>query len=970
MDIEFGANSTLDMKCYFNINEANNILGETFPDFDKTYSQRIIDNLKQMIKNSVTDKNGTYVNIIYNRKKTGRYYIAKYGLQSLSSGLRGRLVNGIVQDVDIVNCAPSILLYLAKKYKLDHDNLSEYIKNRDHYLNDLMTSIQIKRSDAKNVIISLINGGNINMLLNGKILPSWLIKLNNEITTMINALYNKTDDVFFNYIKESIKRKRKDDEYQGIKKANTLGSFIAHTIFTIENTILMKAYNYMYSNGFYVNDLIFDGLYINTKLSGKCVDDRILYELSNYIKKEIDIDITFSVKPLEYLYGNKILPKQVNKYITINGVEYIGDKYDWLYEPVKNDYEACVKFLEIYKNEIIYCKSILYSYNSSTGYWTDNEVNISNKFIAIRDFLHIVDRNGNKSTKSYGSSCGLTGQIYKYLKALTIDDKWVSKISLSSLYKLLFKNGIWDFKLKKLIPFNKNIVFFSYIDDDWVDNDDIKKYAAIVKEKLFCNIFDSKLNPDSTTIREYMIAMYARALAGDIYAKHFFVLIGMSNAGKGVLTAAYLAGFEGFAHVFDADALKFNDASDVSTRTRWALSLRFQRLIMSNEVGMKASFDANVIKKMSGADTLVARSLYKEEQSFDVQFTMFIYANDIPEFIPYDDGVQNRFRGVILPNIFVNKIQSKCFIYEKPADENIKELCKEQWFKQGLRYLTLVEGWNYHIKNPNFVPDTIRSNTLELDDNNFKKLLLSEYEITHNPNHFISTNDIAKFNRRYAIIMSPIKIKQELELLGITKSKNQYSFEENGRKKKYRAWLGIRLIPCDSTDNQESINNDQESINNQGSINNQESINNNQNQEFINNNQDSINNPEFINNQDSINNPEFINNQDSINNQEFINNNQESINNTQESINNTQESINNTQEFINNNQESINNNQEFININQESININQESISNNQESINNNQGSINNNYKKNKNNNRKTRKYNQLGINNKHICLL
>lgn len=142
---------SLILKCYYNITEAKKILEETFPleEIDVDYHQKLIKNLKAMIKKSTTDKFGTYVEVKYNRKDSGRYYIEKYGLQSINSKLRGRLVNGFVQDIDMVNCSPTILVHLAKKYNIDHKYLLDYVNNRDVRLHDLMNYLNIDKGDAK-----------------------------------------------------------------------------------------------------------------------------------------------------------------------------------------------------------------------------------------------------------------------------------------------------------------------------------------------------------------------------------------------------------------------------------------------------------------------------------------------------------------------------------------------------------------------------------------------------------------------------------------------------------------------------------------------------------------------------------------------------------------------------------------------------------------------------------------------------
>lgn len=470
-----------------------------------------------------------------------------------------------------------------------------------------------------------------------------------------------------------------------------------------------------------------------------------------------------------------------------------------------------MKILKIYDGAIVYCQKKLYSYNFEKGYWDIGASNIIRLLGIIEQYLYTDEDH----KKSYGSTAPFIKRIFDMLEAYCQDDKWLENNASSSLYKLLFTNGIWDFKLQKLIPFDKKIVFFTHINDKWKDTEKIKNYAKQVKELIFKNVFIEPNKPDTINVCDYIISSYARALAGHITSKLFFMLLGSADSGKGVLTDALQAAFSLFVGIFNADGLKVSDCNDDSARNRWALKLRFTRIIISNEISMHINIDVNYLKRLSsGGDTLVARTLFQDEEYFKPHFTLFLNANDILELKPYDESVKTRFRYVQMPYRFVSKPNNE---REKQADDNIKNMCTETWFKRGLRYLLCVEGWKYFVDNSSYIPQTILNNREEYgEDSNLKRIIEKEYEITGNVADRVPIDIIKQFIKSQGIIISSNALKKQFEIIGIKKAKDAIMFIEETHKgkktvRKY-CWLGLRphiaIDDCSNDDLKNKSNDD------------------------------------------------------------------------------------------------------------------------------------------------------------------
>jgi putative DNA primase/helicase len=73
---------------------------------------------------------------------------------------------------------------------------------------------------------------------------------------------------------------------------------------------------------------------------------------------------------------------------------------------------------------------------------------------------------------------------------------------------------------------------------------------------------------------------------------------------------------------------------------RW----RGARMIQTSELPESAQLDGNIVKQLSGADTITARRNYGGEEEFVNQGKLWIRTNNFPELDPDDDAIWNRVR--------------------------------------------------------------------------------------------------------------------------------------------------------------------------------------------------------------------------------------------------------------------------------------------------------------------------------------
>ena len=109
-----------------------------------------------------------YVKVTYYQKldqdgrPIGRFYALGVPncLTRMKRNLRNILIKNIYQDIDIENCAPSILYNICVINNIDSPILKEYVKNRKSKINQLNTELSINNeSIVKQLIIQLTYGG-------------------------------------------------------------------------------------------------------------------------------------------------------------------------------------------------------------------------------------------------------------------------------------------------------------------------------------------------------------------------------------------------------------------------------------------------------------------------------------------------------------------------------------------------------------------------------------------------------------------------------------------------------------------------------------------------------------------------------------------------------------------------------------------------------------------------------------------
>lgn len=762
------------------------------------------------------DLNNTppYVNICYvqklnnNKKPFGRMIPKNNNkcLTFLSKNLRNLLIKDIYLDIDIENCAPTILYNLCLINNIESPILTNYIKTRKDKINQLKTELSLDdESKIKQIIFELTYGGNDtrdNLFLNN---------YKEEIKQITNNLKQiKNYQEYLNYI---------IDNNEIIE--NIDGKFLSSLIYDFENKILMVAYNYFIRNNYQVGTLEFDGLKIKKIKNNKNIND-ILKNINDLVFQKYNFTIKFINKPLSIDKKYKDILKNLNKH-------YI----------IYNDVEGSHIMNSLYKNNFIFTQPRV-CYMNIENIWQERKEkeNILTSLITftsnqnIKQFQkEIEDENTHEKKiicKTYSRNTNGANNISKFWYSLLSHNCYMNKnfnelMYNSTLGKICFDDGVYDFKKKIFTPWKLcNDVFspykmkIKYKDVLNVNNEDVKR----VKDKIIA----ACLKPD---IVDYFLHRLSRSIAGYISDKKWCVLLGFRNSGKGVIIEMLKESFgNDYVKNMNSGNLSIkNSSGDTAKLQSWMCDLEFSRIVYSNEVSVeKNKLDGNTIKLIaSGGDAVTARRNHENERTFKTQYTYYLCCNDLPDIVPSD---ANQTRELYdFPWQFKNKneIESnnskKCKCQTticncnnsqwknnyKLADNEIKsEFCQNNTNKFAFIKLILDSFVDEMPYNETITDD---NNSYQNEDSNDGEELLLEHFIinTANKNFKISDKEIdMEINNMKEIHQNKLKITKAKIIKILKRSGAKRLLKDNI----FKGYQFVKLASKCKGLNKKNINND------------------------------------------------------------------------------------------------------------------------------------------------------------------
>jgi hypothetical protein len=665
-------------------------------------------------------------------KAVGRLY-PKYNrpsLQSLKKNVRKALAHHRYTDCDIKNAHPVLISQVFKKYNIECKLLAEYVNNREKFL-----EIAPKKEWTR-----MLNNGRPRDTASQLEKDFW-----DDIIVAVVKLFNKPEYEIYHKIAQA----RNPD--------NKLGYAVSALATDIERKCITTAIQSFQEQGFNTGTIIHDGFLIEALE----IDDECFRIAERAIHDRVGFNVELVKSELNDFEPDELWDEDVD-----------GQLLEEL-----NDASACklfMKYMSDLEHHFTKCCSTFLWFNPKIGYWKECP-----KADDLRVFM-----NECSAICQYTGTVSKQDALFTMLKAFTEENPtFFVKAPQTTYRKIAFNNGIYNFETKQLESFNHEYRFFHKLEWDWEEGCGLdQQLADEIKQKIIYGTFDQERG-------DYYLKVLARSLAGEVQDKHFFVVTGDGNSGKGVNSDLLEHTFGDFVGVFNSANLtkKVKGDSDTEKTLGFMTQLKGKRIVYANETSPDCVFDAGMIKTFaSGGDTLKARPLFKDPQTFKLECSPFLFCNDFNTVRGADDATSNRLRflesqyAYLTGSNYENKKQNPNV---RLGDDNIKNVFIKR--KDVLKTFAMMLCDAYSTTKPK-EPECVIKETREWVQHDDMETIIDGL-VEYDEGHEVSFAEVYNHLTQNGVVVSKTKAGTLLKKLGF----NQ--IEKKVNKKKGRYYQNLKL---------------------------------------------------------------------------------------------------------------------------------------------------------------------------------
>ena len=370
-------------------------------------------------------------------------------------------------------------------------------------------------------------------------------------------------------------------------------------------------------------------------------------------------------------------------------------------------------------------------YMKRTMYWNTTQLNTEND-------EEVQKANAEKAKKalkiaSQLKNAGYKDCILKELKSWCVQDNFIEEYLDCNINLFAFKNGVYDLEEKKFRDIEHTDYICTTTDYDYNSNID-DNYKNVIENFL-------KSTQKTDEMYKYLLDVITSMIYGKNYHQEFYIFNGKGANGKSVLMALLSLVFGNYGNKINATT--FTKPSRGANETSEMHSCKSSRLIMVEEPEETDSLITSRLKEFSGDGKIKTRGLHENAFSFDPQFGIIFFCNQIPALSKVDNAIGRRLRLVDFPFRFCdNPTKSN----EKLIDRNLNTLFKENIEYRQAFALIILEHWKNNKLNQEklHTPMQVLKVTEDyMDDcNEVKKFINENYDITEDDKDRETSTDL------------------------------------------------------------------------------------------------------------------------------------------------------------------------------------------------------------------------------------
>lgn len=674
---------------------------------DKT---NVLTLLKNLLKSKSTKK---YMKSKKSDFNSGRLFTPT-SLQGCMREFRHTISKDIYFDFDVENAHPSFLLWYSNVNNIPNKCLNLYVKNRDKYFNDLKVKMGLGRSDAKELLLKMLNGGGGNFLKK-KNCPSWLQDLYSELDNARHRIAELNPKLFARAQKYN---KTKDWD-------NSFGSCANYLFCEIEDKVLQCMVQFCNNNDVKVGVLCFDGLMAEIKSFQYLDIPSFLHDMNKFVLDTIGIPVVITQKKMDQGIDLQIYIEKRKKILDQNPLV----KDEELYIEQEDVADIIIKFLIESKNVYYHnCRKKVYIFNDVLKLFEESDAD------KLMNFVSLV-------------ITPYCEEIIPLFKGSPVNSILLCKFK-SNLKTCAYQYGVKKIILNKIVDssdfiednFNKIAHLFP-IANNKVINLQTLEVSDRVREHYFTYTTENIFNPgyDRTKVIQYIseilnttedhfinsfLQTFGYFLTDENDLKIFPILTGDGDNGKSVFLNLIKLIF-GHSAIVASERVFFKQSSK-SVLDEELVPLIGKRLAYLSEPDKNDHFNEKRIKQITGNDGKTSiRGAVGRTMEVALTCKLLLVCNQVPVFND-KEGFQNRLRIFPFSNHFDRDAEKVKYIMSL-KDDLFNELCYQ------------CKTFYDNEKTIKFSSEILNATTEHINDvDHFKSFFNDNYEITNDDNDRIS----------------------------------------------------------------------------------------------------------------------------------------------------------------------------------------------------------------------------------------
>jgi hypothetical protein len=305
-------------------------------------------------------------------------------------------------------------------------HLRQYVENRQAVLEQIGKDYGLSTyEERKQAVVAVLNGGDPPRYLNQGKGGFYLSKLRSEVRLLGTLLMAKPEYASLAEVAKNLKGKV---------------TFLHYLMTRKELQLLVEIASCFMKRGRQVNGLIYDGLLVRRPAPGEDAS-ALAQQVEAEVRERTECHFCLAVKPM------------VSRYTELMEAP----------EPLVDDDYAAEVFVSLYGRETFrLVGNHIHLFDKETGMWGYNPADLQ-KAVHAHKQGYLLFKDG--SVNYGGDSVNVKKMLSMVPNHIEADKDFNAKSVDSSLGKLLFKDGIYDFETDKFTPgFDPKLVFRGRID--------------------------------------------------------------------------------------------------------------------------------------------------------------------------------------------------------------------------------------------------------------------------------------------------------------------------------------------------------------------------------------------------------------------------------------------------------------------------------------------------------------------------